>query len=89
MENIERTIDKGVLGAVQRIIQRYLMILEYGISRFIDNLQNIVTEYMKYSAYSVGISDLIADEETNKQITKYYAKKKEVQNLIDQTIWSF
>ena len=31
-------------------------------SDFVDNLQNIVTEYMKTSAYNVGISDLIADE---------------------------
>ena len=29
---------------------------------FIDNIQNIITEYMKTSAYSVGISDLIADK---------------------------
>ena len=39
---------------------------------FIDNLQNIITEYMKTSAYSVGISDLIANKETNEQIAEYY-----------------
>ena len=55
-------------------------------SDFIDNLQNIVTEYMKTSAYSVGISDLIANRSTNEQIAQSItAKKKEVKNLIDQT----
>ena len=55
-------------------------------SDFIDNLQNIVTEYMKGSAYSVGISDLIANRSTNDQIAQSItAKKKEVKNLIDQT----
>ena len=53
---------------------------------FIDDIQNIVTEYMKTSAYSVGISDLIADEETNQKIADVItSKKKEVQSLIDQT----
>ena len=33
-------------------------------------LQSIVTEYMKLSAYSVGISDLIADSQTNQKIAE-------------------
>merc|ERR1711871_398214 len=33
-------------------------------SNYIDDLQNIITEYMKTSAFSVGISDLIADNNT-------------------------
>ena len=33
-------------------------------SDFNDNMQNIVTEYMKTSSFSVGISDLIADRQT-------------------------
>ena len=36
-------------------------------AQFIDDLQNIVTEYMKTS-YSVGISDLMSNEETNKKL---------------------
>ena len=35
---------------------------------FIDNLQDIITDYMKLTAYSVGISDLIADKTTNSKI---------------------
>ena len=41
---------------------------------------------MKYDAYSVGISDLIADNATNEAIIKVITSKKEaVQNIIDQT----
>ena len=60
-------IDKSVLGSggkglIQRICNDYGNIASM---EFIDNLQNIVTEFMKYSGYSVGISDLIADKSTN------------------------
>ena len=55
-------------------------------SDFVDDLQNIITEYMKTSAYSVGISDLIADKATNEKIAHTITnKKQEVKNLIDQT----
>jgi DNA-directed RNA polymerase II subunit RPB1 len=55
-------------------------------AQFIDDLQNIVTEYMKTTAYSVGISDLLADQMTNQQIAEVITSKKvDVQNLIDQT----
>ena len=81
-------LDKSILGGgsiglIQRICN------DFGNKasvNFIDNLQNIVTEYMKTSAFSVGISDLIADEATNLAITTVISKKKmEVKNLIDQT----
>lgn len=52
---------------------------------FIDNIQNIVTEYMKMSAFSVGISDLIADKETNMKIADAITRKKqEVKDILDQ-----
>ena len=55
-------------------------------SNFIDDLQNIVTEYMKTSAYSVGISDLIANNETKLAITETITNKKsKVKELIEQT----
>ena len=81
-------LDKDVLGGGSNgLITRTCN--DFGnmaASDFIDNLQNIVTEYMKGSAYSVGISDLIADRATNEQITQSItSKKKEVKNLIDQT----
>jgi len=81
-------LDKDVLGGGSNgLITRTCN--DFGnmaASDFIDNLQNIVTEYMKSSAYSVGIIDLIANRATNEQITQSItAKKKEVKNLIDQT----
>ena len=54
-------------------------------SDFIDNLQNIITEYMKSSAFSVGISDLIADKKTTDSIIQAItAQKQEVQSIIDK-----
>jgi DNA-directed RNA polymerase II subunit RPB1 len=54
-------------------------------AKFIDDLQNIITEYMKVSAYSVGISDLIANAETNNKIASVITSKKtDVKSLIDQ-----
>ena len=80
-------LDKGALGKGSKgLIQTIFNDFNFKESAdFIDNLQSIVTEYMKLSAYSVGISDLIADNETNKKITTAVsAKKKDVHNLIDQ-----
>lgn len=81
-------MDKGVLGSGSNgLIHRICN--DFGnmhAAAFIDDLQNIITEYMKTSAYSVGISDLIADDSTNKKIADVItAQKKEVQSLIDQT----
>jgi DNA-directed RNA polymerase II subunit RPB1 len=84
---IRGQMEKGVLGSggkglLQRICNYYG---NQACASFIDNLQNIVTEYMKSSAYSVGISDLIADKATNEKIVETITdKKKEVKSLIDQ-----
>ena len=85
---IRGELQKGVLGdgskgLIQRICNDYGNMAS---SDFIDNLQSIVTEYMKTHAYSVGISDLIANYETNKAISHVIAdKKRDVDSLIDQT----
>jgi DNA-directed RNA polymerase II subunit RPB1 len=72
----------GTSGLLQRICN------DFGNKEatcFINNVQSIVTEYMKTSAFSVGISDLIADKKTNDEIVKAITSKKvEVKNLIDQ-----
>ncbi len=84
---IRGQIDKSVLGGggvglIQRVCNDFGNI---AASDFIDGLQNIITEYMKSHAYSVGISDLIANKATNTQIADVITKKKtEVKNLIDQ-----
>ena len=48
-------LGDGSKGLIQRIYNDYGCMAS---SDFIDNLQNIITEYMKINAYSVGISDL-------------------------------
>ena len=81
-------IEKGVLGDGNRgLLQRvYNDYDNFRCSKFIDDLQNIVTEYMKISGFSVGISDLIADADTNNRINETIDKKiLEVKNLIDET----
>jgi DNA-directed RNA polymerase II subunit RPB1 len=87
-EFIRGQLDKKALGAGSKGLL-HTIFNDFGYEKaanFIDNLQNIVTEYMKLSAYSVGISDLIANAETNNKIaTAIIKKKQEVKNLIDQT----
>ena len=84
---IKGIMDKGVLGGRSRgLLQRVCN--DFGnmaSSKFIDDLQNIVTEYMKNAGFSVGISDLISNQSTNEEIIKVITNKKtEVKNLIDQ-----
>jgi len=83
---IRGQMDKGVLGGRSRgLLQRICN--EFGnmaSSKFIDDLQNIITEYMKSAGFSVGISDLISNQNTNDEIVKVITNKKtEVKNLID------
>jgi DNA-directed RNA polymerase II subunit RPB1 len=84
---IKGIMDKGVLGGRSRgLLQRVCN--DFGnmaSAKFIDDLQNIVTEYMKNAGFSVGISDLISNQTTNDEIVKVITNKKtEVKNLIDQ-----
>lgn len=81
-------MEKGVLGGGSKgLLHRICN--DYGnmaCAAFIDDLQNIVTEYMKTSAFSVGISDLITDKETNDKISQIITTtKREVHDLIDQS----
>lgn len=81
-------MEKGVLGSGGKgLLQRVCNYFgNMAAADFVDNLQNVVTEYMKTSCFSVGISDLIADKSTNEKIANTITnKKKEVKNLIDQT----
>ena len=84
---IRGQMDKGILGhGTTGLIHRVCN--DFGnmaSAQFIDDLQNIVTEYMKQSSFSVGISDLIIDSKTNDKIVSIITEKKtEVKNLIDQ-----
>ena len=84
---IRGQMEKGVLGSGSKgLIHRICN--DYGnmaSANFIDDIQNIVTEYMCSSGFSVGISDLLSDEKTNQEIIKVIDKKKnDVKDLIDQ-----
>jgi len=52
---------------------------------FLDCMQNTVEQFLVYNGFSVGISDLIADETTKKNMDdKIRARKSEVENIIMQ-----
>jgi DNA-directed RNA polymerase II subunit RPB1 len=80
-------MDKGVLGSSTRgLIHRICN--DFGneaSSIFIDDLQHIITDYMKSSSYSVGISDLMSNAKTIKLIIESIQRKKdEARDLIHQ-----
>ncbi len=84
---IRGQIEKSVLGGASKgIIHRICN--DYGKKAgadFIDNLQNIVTEYMKVSSYSVGVSDLMSNRETYTRIIQAIQDKElEVAALIQK-----
>lgn len=84
---IRGQIEKSVFGSgTKGIIHRICN--DFGndaASDFIDNLQNIITEYMKTSSFSVGISDLISDKKTNTEIIHIInSKKTEAQAVIQE-----
>ena len=84
---IRGQLEKSVLGSTTKgIIHR--MFNDFGnmaASNFIDDLQNVITEYMKSSSFSVGISDLIANKKTQDSIIQIINdKKEEVRSVIDK-----
>ena len=84
---IRGQMEKSVFGSTTKgIIHRVYN--DYGYiaaANFIDDVQNIITEYMKSSSFSVGISDLIANKTTIDSIIQAINKQKvEVQTLIEK-----
>lgn len=80
-------MEKSVLGQSTRgLLHRvYNDFGPMACSNFIDDLQNVITEYMKTSSYSVGISDLIADPVTKGKIHQVIEQQKtEVRDLMDR-----
>ena len=75
---IRGQIEKSVLGASTKgIIHR--MFNDFGpmtAANFIDDLQNVINEYMKSSSFSVGVSDLVANKKTQDQIIKIISDQK-------------
>ena len=80
-------LEKSMLGASTKgIIHRIFNDFgPFAATNFIDDLQNVVTEYMKTSSFSVGISDLIANRTTQEKIVQIITEKKmEVQSELDK-----
>ena len=75
---IRGQMEKSVLGAgTKGIVHR--MFNDFGpfaAANFIDDLQNIINEYMKSSSFSVGVSDLIANKKTQDQIIRIINDQK-------------
>ena len=80
-------LDKGVFNKAGKGIV-HTIYNDYGPKEavdFMDGLQNMVETYLIMKGFSVGISDLIADEETKKKMEITIAeKKKEVDDMILQ-----
>jgi DNA-directed RNA polymerase II subunit RPB1 len=80
-------LEKTVLGsATKGILHRIINNFNNPTCvQFIDDLQNIITEYMKTSSFSVGISDLIANKKTKHEISQVVNKQKsDVNDLIQE-----
>jgi len=78
-KSIMASASKGIL---HRIINNFT---NETCVKFIDDLQNMITEYMKTSSFSVGISDLIANTKTKQEIAHtVHKQKQDVQNLIQE-----
>ena len=86
-EYVSGQLEKSILGASTKgIIHRvYNDFGPFAATNFIDDLQNVITEYMKTSSFSVGISDLIANKVTQERIIQIITEKKmEVQTELDK-----
>ena len=79
--------DKGVFGSgTKGILNRICN--DFGnmaCSNYIDDLQQVITEYMKTSSYSVGISDLVSDRKTTEKVLHVISTKmSEVKEITDK-----
>jgi len=86
-EYIRGQMNKGVMGSKTKgLLQRVCNDFgNHASSDFIDNLQNLVTDYMKKSSFSVGISDLVLiDKASNSIIDIIEDKARDASELIDK-----
>ena len=86
-EYLRGQMEKSVLGSSTKgIIHRICN--DFGnmaAVKFIDDWQNIITEYMKTSSFSVGVSDLIADKRTTAEIIQVITNQKmDVMSVINE-----
>lgn len=77
---IQGRFDKKIIGNMVHTI--FNDFGEVACQHFLDNIQDIITKYILITGFSVGISDLIADNKTKDQMNKNIeSKKKDVSQL--------
>jgi len=85
---IRGQLEKSTLGSTTKgILHRICN--DYGnmqATEFVDDLQNVITEYMKTSSFSVGVSDLIADKITQDTIIQAILTQKQEVSAIINTV---
>ena len=86
--NIQQGImDKDIFSKPSKGIV-HTIFKDYGSTptvNFIDAMQNTVEQFLVYNGFSVGISDLVADEDTRKEMDKVIkARKAEIENILLQ-----
>jgi len=84
---IRGQLDSGIMGAgTKGVLHRVCN--DFGnrnAADFVDDFQNIITEYVKIAAFSVGISDLILTTGVKTDIIdKMTEKKIQIKNYIDK-----
>lgn len=74
----EGIFDKDIFSKPSKGII-HTVFKDYGSTdtvNFIDSMQNTVEQFLVYNGFSVGVSDLIADEDTRKQMEEVIKKRK-------------
>jgi DNA-directed RNA polymerase II subunit RPB1 len=84
---VQGRLDSKIMNTGSRGLI-HIIYNDYGVKiaqRFLDDLQNIVTRFLVVTGFSVGIGDLVADNNTNEQIKNIIVKtKKQVAKLNQQ-----
>ena len=84
---LEGQIDKAIFSKASRGII-HMTYNDYGskeTTNLIDSLQNTIEQFLVYNGFSVGISDLIADQSTKEEMDKkIQARKTEIEALLLQ-----
>lgn len=80
-------LDKGVFTKTSKglIHTIYNDLGPLRTKQFIDDLQKIVTNFLLIEGFSIGIGDMIADEETNNKITELIdSRKNEIEEIMQE-----
>jgi DNA-directed RNA polymerase beta' subunit len=85
---VSGVFDKSVLGGKEQGII-HLIYNEYGPQRakeFLDNITRIITNWILMSGFSVGVSDLVINDDAQDMIQKIISEKKITVSNIVQSI---